>query len=167
MNELQELLLKATLIGTGATLAMDAWALLLKRLFGIPPLDYSLVGRWLGHMPKGTWAHPHIARAAPVAGERLLGWGAHYGIGIAFAALLLGLWGPGWADDPSLAPALLVGIGTLAAPFLLMQPCLGFGIAAAKAPNPSRARLLSLAAHSAFGLGLYLSALAWRALLAA
>lgn len=31
-----DLLLRAVLIGVGATLVMDLWALLLKRLFGAP-----------------------------------------------------------------------------------------------------------------------------------
>jgi len=40
-----------------------------------------------------------------------------------------------------------------------MQPSLGMGIAAAKTPNPTQARLKSLMAHTVFGVGLYVSAL--------
>ena len=36
---------------------MDAWALLLKHAFSIPLANYCLVGRWLGHMPEGTFVH--------------------------------------------------------------------------------------------------------------
>lgn len=46
----------------------------------------------------------------------------------------------------------------MALPFLLMQPALGLGIAAAKTANPARARLHSLITHAIFGLGLYLTA---------
>jgi hypothetical protein len=46
----------------------------------------------------------------------------------------------------------------VAAPFLLMQPALGAGIAAAKTPNPTAARLRSLMTHAVFGLGLYFAA---------
>lgn len=53
-----DLFLRAVLIGAGATLVMDLWALLLKRLFGLPSLDYALVGRWLGHLPRGRLTHP-------------------------------------------------------------------------------------------------------------
>ncbi|MCD4556480.1 DUF2938 family protein, partial [Burkholderia pseudomallei] len=42
----------ALAIGVGATAVMDAWALVRKRCFGVPPLDYALVGRWLGHLAR-------------------------------------------------------------------------------------------------------------------
>ena len=68
-----------------------------QRLFGAPSLDYAMVGRWIGHLPRGRLTHPGIARSAPVAGERAIGWIAHYAIGIGFALLLLAIWGPAWA----------------------------------------------------------------------
>src|SRR5882757_7939146 len=107
MNERVEVVLRAVLIGAGATLMMDAWALLLKR-FGIPSMNFALLGRWLGHLRTGRWKHESIAQAAPVRGERLLGWGAHYSIGISFAALLLAVFGLKWARTPSLLPALVI-----------------------------------------------------------
>ncbi len=60
---------------------------------------------------------------------------------------------------PTLGPALLVGVGTVAAPFLLMQPGMGAGIAASRTPRPNAARLQSLATHAVFGAGLYAAAL--------
>ncbi|MDF3029736.1 MAG: rane protein [Moraxellaceae bacterium] len=143
------------LIGAGATVVMDLWALLRRRLFGVAPPNYGLVGRWFAHMPRGRFVHPAIAAAAPVRGEALLGWSAHYAIGIAYAALLLAVAGPAWAEQPTLLPALLVGLGTVAAPFLLMQPGMGAGLAARRTPRPRAARLQSLVMHAVFGLGLY------------
>ena len=161
MGDVQELVFEAMIIGAGATVVMDIWALLLKRFFNIPSLNYAMVGRWIGHFPQGTFMHENIVRAHPVRGEKLIGWGAHYGIGIVFAGVLLLLWGLEWAQRPTLFPALFIGIVTVVAPFFLMQPSFGFGIAASKTPQPNRARVLSLAAHSIYGLGLYLSALFW------
>lgn len=152
-----DLLLRAVLIGVGATLVMDLWALLLKRLFNAPSLDYAMVGRWIGHLPRGRLTHPGIARSAPIAGERAIGWIAHYAIGVLFALLLLALWGPAWAARPTLLPALIVGIATVAAPFLILQPGMGAGIAASRMPKPGVARLRSLMAHASFGVGLYLA----------
>lgn len=146
------------IIGAGATLVTDIWALLRRPLLGTAMPDYGLVGRWFGHMRHGRFRHEAIGRAAPVAGERLLGWSAHYLIGIVFAALLVLLAGPGWLRAPTLAPALLVGIATVAAPFLLMQPGMGAGLAAARTPAPGKARRQSLMTHAVFGLGLYLTA---------
>lgn len=149
---------RAVLIGAGATLVMDVWALFLKRCFGIPSLNFAMVGRWIGHLPRGHFRHASIGRAEPVRGEALLGWAAHYGIGIIFAAMLLGVVGVAWTQQPTLAPALLFGVLSVAAPFFILQPGLGAGIAASKTPHPNTARLRSLMAHAVFGAGLYLTA---------
>lgn len=150
-------------IGVGATAIMDLWGLLRKLVFGAKAPDYRLVGRWIGHMPQGRFRNHAIAAAPAKSGERLIGWAAHYAIGVAFAGLLLGVFGAEWAARPTLGPALAVGIGTVVAPFFLMQPGMGAGIAASKTPRPSAARLQSLITHTVFGVGLYIAA--WVALL--
>ncbi|MGH8238784.1 MAG: DUF2938 domain-containing protein [Steroidobacteraceae bacterium] len=146
------------LIGTGATLVMDVWTLARQRLLHIPVLDYALVGRWLVHLTRGRLRHDSIAATPPVRGERAIGWIAHYAIGIAFAALLLGIWGVEWVSQPTIGPALILGIGSVVAPFFLMQPGMGAGIAASRTPRPAAARFQSLVTHTIFGLGLYMSA---------
>jgi hypothetical protein len=148
-------LISTLITGVGATALTDLWGLARKPLLAIPPPDYGLVGRWLAHMPLGRFRHASIAASPPVNGERLIGWTAHYLIGIAFAAVLVGIWGLAWIRHPTLGPALIVGISTVAAPFLLMQPGMGAGIAARLAPRPAAARLQSLITHTVFGLGLY------------
>jgi len=75
-----------------------------------------------------------------------------------YALALVALVSGGWLAHPTLLPALLFGVGTVLVPFLLMQPAFGLGIAASRAPNPTQARLRSLMAHTAFGVGLYVSA---------
>lgn len=145
------------IIGIGATAIVDGWALVRKALFGIAPPNFGLVGRWIAHMPQGHFRHESIAAASPMRGERIIGWTAHYLIGIAFAALLIGIWGLEWLRHPTIVPAIAVGIGTVAAPFLLMQPGMGAGIAASRTPRPGSARLQSLIMHAIFGLGLYVT----------
>lgn len=148
--------LVCTLItGVGATVVMDAWSIARKRCFGIAAPDYGLVGRWVAYMPRGRFIHKPIAASPPMRAERLIGWVTHYLIGIAFAAILVGIWGAAWFERPTLVPALLVGVGTVAAPFLLMQPGMGAGIAASRTKQPAMARLQSLITHAIFGLGLY------------
>ncbi|KWA83039.1 hypothetical protein WL29_25775 [Burkholderia ubonensis] len=158
MNDTAEALLRLLLIGAGGTLVMDLWALFRRRAFGTPSLDYALVGRWLGHMASGRFRHASIVAAAPVRHERPLGWLAHYAIGIAFAGLPVALAGTQWISAPTLLPALAAGIGSVAAPFFVMQPAFGFGIAAARTPQPSVARRRSVVTHLSYGLGLYASA---------
>ena len=145
------------LAGIGATALMDAWLLVLARL-GLPSASFALIGRWVGHMPRGRYVHPAIAQAAPVRGELALGWLTHYAVGILYAALLALALGRGWLLQPTLAPALAFGLLTVAAPWFVMQPAMGLGIAAAKTPAPRQNRLRSLANHAVFGAGLYLAA---------
>lgn len=145
-------------IGTGATLIMDMWALLLKTAFNIPSLNYAMVGRWVGHMPAGRFFHHPVMQSPAVAGEQPLGWFIHYITGIVFAAVLFTVTGQNWLYAPSLLPALLFGITTVLIPFFVMQPGLGFGIAASRTPDPKQARVRSLITHLVFGVGLYLSA---------
>ena len=82
------------------------------------------------------------------------------------AAILPGIWGVAWFHHPTIGPALAVGIGTVAAPFLVMQPGMGAGIAASRTPRPASARLQSLLMHAIFGLGLYAAGRAARFLYA-
>lgn len=164
MDTRVEFALRTVALGVGATMVMDVWALLLKR-FGIPSLNFAFLGRWIGHLPEGRFVHESIAKAAPVEGELLIGWGAHYSIGITFAALLLATFGLKWAREPSLLPALFIGLVTVVAPLLVLQPALGAGIFSSKTPAPLFNSMKSLVTHGVYGLGLYLSALATGSLL--
>lgn len=125
MNELLELLIRAGLIGAGATVVMDVWGLFQKHVLKSPPLDYRLLGRWIGSLPRGRFLHENIRQSAPVSGELALGWLAHYAIGITFAGLLLAVFGLVWARQPTLLPALITGLVTVVAPFFILQPAMG------------------------------------------
>lgn len=160
MHAILDIAARGTIMGLAGAAAMDAWGLLLRRGFGIPTLDYAMLGRWLGHMPRGRFLHARIAAATPIPFERPLGYLAHYGIGVGFAVVLLALAGLDWAHAPTLWPALAVGLGTIVAPWLVMQPGMGAGIAGSQTPNPAATRLRNLATHTVYGLGLYLAAVA-------
>lgn len=156
-------MLSALVIGVGATAFMDITSLVRARL-GAPFPGYGLVGRWLAHAAGGRVFLDAVAKAQPVKGEGFIGWTAHYAIGVGYAALLL-LAFPGWAAAPALGPALLVGLGTVLAPFLIMQPGMGAGFFASRTPDPNTARLRSLISHALFGFGLYAAGLARLAVL--
>jgi len=153
-------ILSAIAIGIGATLFMDLWNLFLKRAFGIPSLNYCLLGRWLRHMPEGTLRHASISAASPKPFECAVGWMAHYTIGVGFALVFVALTSEDWLARPTFLPTLLYGIGTVVFPFFILQPSFGLGIAASRTPAPTQARLKSLVTHVVFGVGLYISAIA-------
>ena len=160
MTDAVELLARGVVIGIGGAALMDVWAWFLRRSFGIRGLDYALLGRWIGHFPRGRFVHERIASADPIPFEGPLGWLAHYSIGVAFALLLLAIWGLDWARSPTILPALLIGLGTIVAPWFVMQPAMGAGIAASRTPDPRSARVRNLATHAVYGVGLYGSAIA-------
>ena len=126
--------------------------MLRKWTFGSAMLNYGLVGRWIGHLFKGRYAHAQISTSRAIWGESFVGWFAHYIIGVAFAACLIAI--AGW--PPTLGSCLVAGIVTSAAPFFILQPGMGMGIAASKTPRPNVARLNTFITHLTFGLGLYI-----------
>src|SRR5687767_12452755 len=101
MDKMTDFLVVAALTGAGATAVMDLWTIARTRIFGVRPVDYGLVGRWLAYMPRGQFRHDPIAASPAVRGERLIGWTAHYLVGVAFAATLLAIWGLDWARHPT------------------------------------------------------------------
>lgn len=160
MPDSLDLVLRGIVMGVAGSALMDVWSAVLRRRFGIPTLDYRLLGRWIGHFPKGRFVHERIAASEPIAGELALGWLAHYAIGVTFALVLLAIWGRAWLDAPTIWPALAVGLGTIVAPWFVMQPAMGFGIAGSKSPNPTATRLRNLGTHAVYGIGLYVAAVA-------
>ena len=157
MNNGIEFLSRAMFMGIGATLIMDLWATILRQ-FGIPSLNFAFLGRWIGHIPRGRWFHEAISKSEPIPGEKALGWLAHYSIGIAFAALLLAVFGLPWGRNPTFLPALGIGLMTVVAPLFILQPALGAGMASAKTARPLFNSLKSVVTHLIFGAGLFVSA---------
>ena len=152
------------LVGAGATAILDLWLMGLRRL-GVRSLDVALIGRWVGHLARGRFAHAAIANAQQVRAERALGWLTHYAIGVAFAGLLLLAVGHEWTRAPTLLPAVAVGVGTVLAPLFVMQPAMGAGFASSRTPKPLKNCLRSVVNHGVFGIGLYTTAaaIAWLA----
>ncbi|RKQ95574.1 DUF2938 family protein [Maricaulis maris] len=144
-------------IGIGASLVLDAWVWLRQRWLGVPPLDYGRVGRWAIGRVRGRFDTGRTGGAV-TAGEAVVGWLIHFLTGVIFAGVLIAITGPGWLQDPTPGAALMVGVATVLAPFLVLQPALGAGVAASRTPMPWLSRLHSVVSHAVFGLGLYASA---------
>lgn len=146
---------RAVAIGVAATAAIDLWALVLKRVFAIPPANWAMVGRWFGHLARGTFSHADITKAEPVANELALGWLCHYAVGILFAAATLALAGPAWRLAPTPAWPLIVGLVTVGCGWFILQPGMGAGIAASHRPNAGQIRALNIVSHTVFGLAMF------------
>ena len=150
--------IRVILIGVGATAVMDLWLAFLRQM-GVPTPDFALIGRWVGYLFRGRFRQFSIGKARPIAGEITLGWLTHYAVGVAFAGLLVAIQGFDWTRNPSVLPAVIVGMVTVVAPLFVMQPAMGAGFAASKTPTPFKNCLRSAINHTVFGVGLYLSAI--------
>lgn len=150
-------IVKTILVGIGATVAIDCFTFLVS-LFGKAPRGILFVGRWLAYMPKRKFLHHTIIETPSIANELLIGRIAHYCIGIAFAFLLVILYGEKWLSKPTLYPALVIAIITLVTPIFILQPALGFGIAFFNMPEQVHLIVKTLLIHTIYGLGLYVSA---------
>lgn len=159
MSDFLEVAARIVLIGAGATAVMDIWLAALK-LLKVPTLNFALLGRWVGHLSHGKYFHEAIAKAQPIRHELLIGWLAHYAIGIGFAGALAAVAGVTWMAAPTLIPALATGVVTVIAPLFLMQPAMGSGIASSKTATPVRNCVKSIVNHAVFGSGLYMAAIA-------
>ncbi|WP_122072915.1 DUF2938 family protein [Pseudophaeobacter sp. EL27] len=146
----------AALAGVIATVVIDLLGWIRRRWFGISGPDWGLVGRWLWRLPQGDLVLEPQDRVRPaMLWEQSLGWVFHYGVGIVLAQGLTGIVGSSWLTSPEPVVPILFGLSTVVLPLCLMQPAMGAGFAARKAPNPALMRLNSLITHGVFGVGLY------------
>lgn len=102
--------------------------------------------------------HQSISQSPEIRHEYLLGWNAHYSVGVIFSFSFILMVGQNWLAQPQFPSALSFGVITVLIPFLIMQPAMGLGIAASKTPQPFINRIKSLINHSIFGCGLFLTA---------
>ena len=93
------LLLHVIGLGVGATLVMDFGLWILKQL-NIPTLNFALLGRWVGWIFRGKFTHQAIGRSPAIQYEYLLGWIAHYSVGIFFAFSFVLIVGDAWLLQP-------------------------------------------------------------------
>jgi hypothetical protein len=149
--------LRVLVMGITATVAIDLWATFANRVLGWPRTNWGMVGRWIGHMRHGQFMHISIGSSPPIVHESILGWAFHYAVGCIYATPYLMYVSTAQMGQPTLVSAVLFGLVTLLSPWLLMQPALGLGIFASKAPRSNLVRLQNLIIHTIFGLTLYYS----------
>ena len=142
-------------IGLVATLVIDMWAVILRKTFKFPTTNWDMVGRWCAHLPSGKFIHRPISDSKPVRYEQTIGWLFHYIIGIAYACSYLMLMAYVVKSEPSLSSAIIFGVVTLIAPWLVLQPALGLGLFARLAEKPTTIRAINLSVHLIFGAVLY------------
>lgn len=149
-------------LGVFATAVADVWQRSLAAYCGQPVTDWRKVGRWVAWLPRGVFVHRPIAATPAVRGEAAIGWTFHYLVGVAYAALFLFALRAVPVATSSLLPALIFAAATLVAPWFVLQPGLGLGIFARRAPRPAAVRFTTVTTHGTFGFGLALGVDVWR-----
>ena len=152
------------IVGILATVTMDTVAVIALRLgiAGRAPrrTGPDLIGRWMGYLLRGKFRHTDILQTPPLRGELVLGFAAHYSIGIVLTLLYVGLLVVAHATPTALS-AVLYGTATTALPWFLMFPSQGMGWLGWDAPGDAHLVRASLFNHIIFGLGIAL----WMAVL--
>ncbi|MBN9492841.1 DUF2938 family protein [bacterium] len=139
---------------------IDAWSLVLRHEFHVATLDYAMLGRWIGHFPRAAsskHASPPLHRSE--ANGPSVGW-----------RTTRSAWrsrppssrcgGFDWAGLPNIVPPLVVGFGSVLAPWLVMHPAFGAGICGRNDPPPLGRPAPEPGHPHRYGLGLYVPAVA-------
>jgi hypothetical protein len=150
-----EMITKIIILGIFSTVIIDFWAAFSSRIFHLPKTNWSMVGRWVGHIPNGRYFHDPIGSSHEIRGEYFFGWLFHYFIGVAYAGIYVALVVLFFQGSATLLFSWLFGLLTILSPWLILQPALGLGICAVKAIKPNLVRLQNLCIHSIFGIALY------------
>ena len=156
---MSDIIWSGAVIGIGATILMDLWALFLNRAFGVSLPNWGMVGRWVWALRTGKLFHDDIGEAPRYANELALGWVFHYLVGIVYGIALVLIVGAPWLAAPTFPPAFIWGIVTVAVGWFLLAPGMCAGWAASRRPNPMRVRGMNLLAHTVFAIGLFGTAL--------
>jgi len=151
-----DIVIQGLFIGIIATIGMDIWAAVAKHALHLPTADWALVGRWFGYLPQGVFFHTAIAGSPKISHELAIGWVAHYCTGMVYGVAYLSIVQLVISANPTLASALVFGLVTLIAPWLVLQPGMGAGAFASKTPHPGLMRLVNLSMHGVFGACLYI-----------
>lgn len=147
--------IKIILLGIFSTVAIDIWATFSNKVLNIPRTNWGMVGRWLGHIPKGVYFHGPISSSPAINHELVIGWAFHYLIGITYAALYVATITLVFESHSTLPIAVGFGLLTILSPWFIMQPALGLGVCAHKASKPNLVRFQNFAIHTIFGVALY------------
>lgn len=145
---------RVVLVGIGATFFTDLWAFFL-RIFDVKSNGLQIIGSWLSTNILNV---PDNATGL-LANGWVVGWTAHYIIGVIFAIIFFAFVNYRWFKNPTWGKALIYGIATLVFPLFMVWPTLGFGVAFSKTPIQGALILKAIGLHIVYGMGLYLTAL--------
>ena len=133
---------------------MDVLNHLVSRTGHILKIDVTMIGRMSAGWMRGRFRYDSPGQIEPYAHERLLGYLAHYAIGVALAAIFVVGWEK-FIDSPaSPAWAVVFGFATTVISEFLVYPSMGLGVCGRRSPEGLKAFVSPLANHLFFGIGM-------------
>jgi hypothetical protein len=136
------------------TLVMDTLNYLFARTGLVLKIDVRMIGRMTVGWMRGRLRYDRPSQIEPHAYERLLGYLAHYAIGLILAAIFVLGWDQFMGGPPSPAWAIVYGFATTVISEFVVYPSMGLGICGRRSPDGIKAFLSPLANHLFYGLGM-------------
>ena len=149
-----DLIVSGIAAGVLGTIVMDLFNHLLARCGMLLKIDVGLIGRMTAGWARGRFSYNDPAEMEPVEQERLLGYLAHYAIGVGLAFIYVLGWALLVGGPASPAWAVAYGLATTAASHFLVYPSMGLGVCGRRSPQGIKAVLTPLANHLFFGVGM-------------
>jgi hypothetical protein len=149
-----DLIVEGVVAGVLGTLAMDLLNHLFARVGLITKIDAGTIGRMAVGWMRGRFRYRHPSEMEAATNERTYGYVTHCAIGVGFAVPYVLGWDLLIGGPASPWWAVVYGLGTTAASWFFVYPCMGFGVLGMRSPDGLRAPLSSLANHLFFGVGM-------------
>lgn len=147
------------IVGIGSSVILDIWVFTIAKCTGSDVPNWGLPGRWVVGMTRREW-RLNDATTPPSLGEKMIGWAFHYAVSIVYAVLLIALWGTAYIQQPTFAPAYLIGgVLTTLAGTMIFMPALGNGVMCRKLPGREAVLNRIVVNHTLYAIALYVLAL--------
>ena len=140
--------------GVLGTSVMDFLNHLFSRTGVLSKIDVRMIGRMSAGWARGRFCYRHPDEMKPVANEMLYGYITHYAIGVGLALIYVLGWKFLVGGSASPLWALVYGVATTAASYVLVYPSMGLGVCGRRSPEGIKNPLSSLANHLFYGVGL-------------
>lgn len=145
--------------GITGTIVMDLLNYVFSRMGLIQKVEINMIGRMTAGWLRGRFLYKHPNDMKAVNHEGLLGYLAHYSIGIGLAIPYILVCVNYIGDMPSAYHTIIYGISTTVASWFIVYPSMGFGVLGLRSPDGIKATYSSLANHFFYGAGLALGIL--------
>ena len=147
------LIVTGVVAGVLGTMAMDSLNYLFTRTGTLAKIDVAVIGRMAAGWGRGRFRYRHPGEIEQIANEVLYGYVTHYTIGAVLAVPYVLGWDLLVGGPASPVWALVYGVATTVASWLLVYPSMGLGVCGRRSPEGMRAPLSSLSNHLFYGAG--------------